>query len=327
MTLEPSESPLIDQLIDQRDRYQSYLDHCNQQATHARQQLVRINALLLDQFLPTPDASTIALPATLHEFPDPSPLTSGTSAPEVDQLSKPAPKANSKPSKPAIALNAKPPADKKRPGSPLQLPLLAPYRSMSKIAAVGQVLQAHRGSSVKPETIIQSLYGELSAADQKAEQGRMRATLNQGVRKGLWSKSKGRGGDYALEQPKPSSKTAVEQPPSKAKPSRSALSPGRKSQKPPKPKSQPATEQAVAETAPGRGKARGQSLMEQVIDVMLAHPREAMTSEAVAKEIFGSLPSREWAAIRKRISGVFSQGVKEGKWERVPNESGAYIYQ
>ncbi|MBW4549940.1 MAG: hypothetical protein KME35_02295 [Aphanocapsa sp. GSE-SYN-MK-11-07L] len=317
MPLESSDSPLIEHLIAQRDRYQSLIDQCNQQTTHARQQLAHINALLLDQFLPTSDASAISTTATLHEPPDPPVLLSGTLVPEVDQLPKPATKGKSKPSKPSIAAKAKPPANKKQPGSPLQLPLLAPYSSMSKLAAVGQVLQAHRGIAVKPETIIQALYGDLNIADQKAEQGRMRATLNQGVRKGLWSKSKGRGGDYTLEQPKPTSETAVEKPPSKAK----------RSQKPPKLKSQPATEPAVAKPAPGKGKSRGQSLMEQVIDVMIAHPREVMTSEAVAKEIFGALPSREWAAIRKRISGIFSQGVKEGKWERVPNEKGAYIYQ
>jgi hypothetical protein len=325
MTLEQSDSLFIEQLIAQRDRYQTYIDQCNQQATHARQQLAHINALLLDQLLPAVDSSQIpsqtaqpiAFTATHQESSYPSALPSSTPAPEVDPLSKPATKVKSKPSKPAIAAKAKSPADQKRPGSPLQLPLLAPYASMSKIAAVGQVLQEHRGSSVNPETIIQKLYGDLNIADQKAEHGRMRATLNQGVRNGLWKKVKGRGGDYTLEQPKPPSESAVEQPPSKSQ----------RSQKPPKPKSQSATEPAVAKPALGRGKARGQSLMEQVIDVMIAHPRAVMTSEAVAKEIFGVLPSREWAAIRKRISGVFSQGVKEGKWERVPNETGAYIYQ
>ncbi|MBW4550446.1 MAG: hypothetical protein KME35_04970 [Aphanocapsa sp. GSE-SYN-MK-11-07L] len=324
MPLESSDSPLIEHLIDQRDRYQSLINQCNLQAIHARQQLAHINALLMDQLLPTVDLASIpsttvqpnALPATRQEAPNPPALPSGT-PPEVNQLSKPAVKVKSKSSKPAIAAKAKPPTNKKRPGSPLQLPLVAPYSSMSKIAAVGQVLQEHRGSSVNPETMIQRLYGELNIADQKAEQGRMRATLNQGVRKGLWNKSKGRGGDYTLEQPNPPSESAVEKPPSKAK----------RSQNPPQPKSQPATEPAVAKPALGKGKARGQSLMEQVIDVMIAHPREVMTSEIVAKEIFGSLPSWEWAAIRKRISGIFSQGVKEGKWERVPNEKGVYIYQ
>jgi hypothetical protein len=325
MTFEPSDSPFIEQLIAQRDRYQSQIDHYDQQATYARQQLAHINALLLDQFLPTTAPSPIpsgtaqplALAATLQEPPYPPALPSRTPTPEVEQLPKPAAKLKIKPLKPAPAAKAERTAKQKRPGSPLQLPLLAPYAHLSKIAAVGEVLKEHRGSSVKPETIIQAIYGELSAADLKAERPRMRAVLNQGVRKGLWSKSQGRGGDYILDAPK--SEPAANKPPSKAKRSQS--------KKPAQPKSKPASRQTVEKSAPGKGKARGLSLMAQVIDAMLSHPGEVMTSEAVAKEIFGSLPSREWAAVRKRISGIFSQGLKEQKWQRVPNEKGAYIYQ
>ncbi len=322
MTLQHSDSPFVEQLIAQRDRYFAYIEQYESQASYARQQLAHINALLLEQYLPASDPSPIAITATRQEPSYLPALTSGTAAPEIDSEANPPAiaKPRSKPPQPATvapAAKAKPAADRKRPGSQLQLPLLTPYAHLSKIAAVGQVLQEHRGSNVKPETIIQTIYGELKAAELKAERPRMRATLNHGARKGLWSKSKGRGGDYSLEQPK--SKTAVKKPPSNAKRS--------KSPKPAQPKSQPTLKRTVVKSAPGKGKARGQSLMEQVIDVMLAHPRQVMTSEVVAKEIFGSLPSREWATVRKRISGIFSQGVKEEKWQRVPNEKGAYIFQ
>jgi hypothetical protein len=325
MTLEPSDSPFIEHLIAQRDRYQSQIDQYESEASYARQQLAHINALLLDHFMSTSDASAISTTATLQEPPYPPALPSGTPAQEVEQLPQQSAKAKAKLSKPAPASKAKRTSKQKRPGSPLQLPLLAPYVHLSKIAAVGEVLQEHRGSSVKPETIIKAIYGELSADDQKSERPRMRAVLNQGVRTGLWSKSQGRGGDYILDAPK--SEPAANQPPSQAKPSRSASQSRRESKKPAQPEAKQTSKQTLQKSAPGKGKAGGQSLMAQVIDAMLAHPGEVMTSEAVAKEIFGSLPSREWAAIRKRISGIFSQGLKEGKWQRVPNEKGAYIYQ
>jgi hypothetical protein len=332
MIFEPSDSPFTAQLIAQRDRYQSQIDQYESEASYARQQLAHINALLLDQFLPAADlppissqaTQQIALPATEEPLYPPA-LPSSTPAPQVDQIPKPAAKPKSKRSKPGPAAKATPTAQQKRPGSPLQLPLVAPYTTMSKIAAVGQVLREHQGSNVNPESIIQTIYGQLSPATLKAERPRMRAVLNQGVRKRLWSKSQGRGGDYILNAPK--SESAANQRSSKANPSGSASPSRQKSKKPAQPKSKPTARQTVQKSAPGKGKARGQSLMAQVIDAMLSHPGEVMTSEAVAKEIFGSLPSREWAAVRKRISGIFSQGLKEGKWQRVPSEKGAYIYQ
>jgi hypothetical protein len=326
MTLEPSTSPFVEQLIAQRDYCQTQIDQYERQSSFARQQLTHINALLLDQFLPASDSSPIAIAATRQEAIYPPALMGVTAAispgltepaTNVDQLlnSPTIAEPEIEPSKPRRAANAtaKSPVSRKQPRPQTKLPLLAPYAHLSKIDAVGQVLQEHRGSDVNTETIIQILYGDLSAADLKDERTRMRATLNHGARKKLWNRAQKRGGRYSLDQPKSVEKKGQ----TKAKSSRS--------QKPVQPKSKPASKQTVEKSAPGNAKALGQSLMEKVISVMQAHPGEVMTSESVARIIFGSLPSREWAAIRKRISGIFSQGVRQEKWQRLPNEKGAYI--
>ncbi len=308
MTLEPSDSPFVDQLITQRDYYQAQIETFEQQANHARQQLVHINALLLDQFLPASDSSPIAIAATRQEVAYRPALTNG--APETAQLLGSAP-ITQPTSEVKSAVPAKPVTDRK--GRPQTLlPLLAPYAHLSKIAAVGQVLQEHQGSGVNPEAVIQSLYGDLNAADLKDEQTRMRATLNHGVRKGLWRKQ-GRGGDYALNESKSlqSKPQAAQAQPKSSEASQLAQ---------PKP-----AKQTAKKSKTSRG--RGQSLMDQVVNVMQSHPGEVMTSESVAKELFGSLPSKQWAAVRKRISGIFSQGVQLKKWQRVANQKGAYILE
>jgi hypothetical protein len=336
MTLEPSTSPFVEQLIAQKDYYQAQIDQYERQASFARQQLTHINALLLDQFLPASDSSPIAIAATRQETYPPA-LMGATAAisPElaelatnVDQIltSPTVAEPQTEPSKPkrtapkrTVKATAKPSAKRKQPRPQTKLPLLAPYAHLSKIDAVGQVLQEHRGSDLNTETIIQTLYGDLSAADLKAERTRMRATLNHGTRKKLWNRLEKRGGRYSLE------KLAGKKEQTKAKSSRSALPSRRESQKTVQPKSKPTSKQTVKKSAPGKAKAAGQSLMEKVISAMQAHPGEVMTSETVARIIFGSLPSRDWAAARKRISGIFSQGVRQKKWQRLPNEKGAYV--
>jgi hypothetical protein len=329
MTLESSTSPFVEQLIAQKDHYQAQVDQYERQASLARQQLTHINALLLDQFLPASDASPIAIAATRQETYPPA-LMSATAA-IAPGLTEPATNVNQilngstvaepsiQPSKPRRTAKAKPSGNRKQPRPQTKLPLLAPYAHLSKIDAVGQVLQEQRGSDLNTETIIQVLYGDLSAADLKAERTRMRATLNHGTRKKLWNRLAKRGGRYSLDKP------AANKGQTKAKSSRSALSSRSESQKSVQPKSKPASRQTGKKSAPGKAKAVGQSLMEKVISVMQAHPGKVMTSEAVAQIIFGSLPSREWAAVRKRISGIFSQGVRQKKWQRLPNEKGAYI--
>ncbi|MBW4553667.1 MAG: hypothetical protein KME35_21535 [Aphanocapsa sp. GSE-SYN-MK-11-07L] len=325
MTPESSDSPFVEQLIAQRDYYQAQIENFEQQASHARQQLVHINALLLDQFLPASDPSPIpsgtaelneiislregeAIAATRQEPAHPA-LTSGSSG--IAQLSSPT--AIAEPPSQIFEPAAAPKPIANRKGRPQTLlPLLAPYAHLSKMAAVAQVLQEHHGNGVKPDAVIQFLYGGLSATDLKAEQTRMRATLNHGVRKGTWSKLKGRGGDYAWQDPN----SAASQPEATKSQPKSAKASQR---------DKPAAKQTATKSATSKG--RGQSLMDQVSNVMQSHPGEVMTSELVAKELFGSLPSKQWATARKRISGIFSQGVQLKKWQRVANQKGAYILE
>ncbi len=341
MTLESSSSPFVDQLIAQRDFYQSQIDEYERQASYARQQVTHINALLLDQFLPASDPSPIsfgtakpnAIAATRQEATYPPALMGETAAisPEITASATNEDQIQSSPTiaepqiespKPLRVTNsaakpAKPRVNRKLPRPQTKLPLLAPYAHLSKIDAVGQVLQEHRDSNLNTETIIQILYGDLNAADLKAEQTRMRATLNHGARKKLWNRLEKRGGLYSLEIQNSSKKKGQ----TKAKSSRSQKT----VEKTVDPTSKPTPKQTTKKSAPGKAKAVGQSLMEKVINVMQAHPGKVMTSESVAQVIFGSLPSREWAAARKRISGIFSQGVRQDKWQRVSNEKGAYI--
>jgi hypothetical protein len=123
------------------------------------------------------------------------------------------------------------------------LTLLPAYAEMTKRDAIAQVLTVASGEVLHHDTIIQTLYGDLSLEDLKEERIRIKTALLTGVRDGKWQKAS-----------VPSSyfiKTIA----AGAKPKR----PGRKPEptKEPKPKPQP---EPVAEVAPASAKAKAAKL-------------------------------------------------------------------
>jgi hypothetical protein len=347
MTMNSQDSPILEQLIALRDHYQVLVEQHEHKVIHARQQLTHINALLVDQFLPASGSAALSI-AALQQEPSFLPAISGATA-ALSSLSAPdAPTGvasddtdddDEDESELMATTAAQSSPDLKRFGPQTKLPLLKPYAHLSKIGAVKQVLQENQGNVLQADSIIKTLYGDLSIEDLRDERIRIRATLNLGVRQGLWTRLKGRGGRYTLEPQKAQSATAK----TKTKAEKSTRGRGARAASAPveKPagkrgaKSVAATAKSPAKAAaksaakmsPTGRRLRGGSLMERVINVMRAHPGEVMTSESVAQEIFGSLQGGERAKARRRISDIFSKGVPLKHWRRVQNQKGAYIVQ
>jgi hypothetical protein len=69
------------------------------------------------------------------------------------------------------------------------LPLLPEFEGMNKLEAISKVLTGQSGHVLHQDSILQMLYGDLSPDVLKGETRKLRASLFQGVSKGLWQKA------------------------------------------------------------------------------------------------------------------------------------------
>jgi hypothetical protein len=127
----------------------------------------------------------------------------------------------------------------------ISLTVLPAFEGMTKLDAIAAVLGQNLGEVLHQDTIIQTLYGDLSPEDLKKERVRMDTCLRNGVKNNKWEKA-----------PVPAS-YVLEATAARAKPKR----PGRKPDptKEPKPKPQPEpvakVEAAKAQTTAAKAKA------------------------------------------------------------------------
>jgi hypothetical protein len=95
-------------------------------------------------------------------------------------------------------------AKTKTPSSGKSFPMLPEYQGMTKIDAIAKVLTQQSDRVVHQDTIIQLLYGDLSPEELHLESRRMRASLFQGVSKGLWQRAPKQPSSYILKSAKES---------------------------------------------------------------------------------------------------------------------------
>lgn len=187
---------------------------------------------------------------------------------------------------------------------------------MSKIEAVGQILQENAGQVLHMDEIITALVGKLNEADLKAERSRLKDILYKGTIQERWVKLKDQPQHYTLDKillktsptskPKQSSQKATKSRPtsSKAKPAGKA---GQQGWQP---------------------EYQGKPLTAAISDIMQAHQGEVMTTEGVAEELYGQeylFSATELTAVKKQIGTVLAKGVKMKDWQRVKDRRGAYI--
>ncbi len=100
----------------------------------------------------------------------------------------PAAKAADQPKPKAKTITAKAKSEA-APAPRISFPLLPAYQGKSKLDAISTVLEANQGKVVHQDSVIKELYGDLSPEALKVERLRMKAALNQGVKKKLWQKA------------------------------------------------------------------------------------------------------------------------------------------
>ena len=289
-------------LIGLRSHYQSIAAQHQQSATHASSQLAHINALLADQLVlqqlvSIPASNTIAPTQQLQQLnPEPEPQDASAN---ID-LDQPTDVDASEASEDVLS------QEQDNLSSPTKTRLLPEYQNLSKIQAVEKLLRANQGSILHVDYIIRALYGEIDALAIKEEKPRMYDTLTQGTKKGLWVKVPDSPSCYTIDLKLVPSDQAVKQQ---------------------------STERVTSHrTTPAKGKAderllpayKHLNLTSAVESVVHQYAGQILTTEQIAKELFGELSGKTLTQAKNKIGKTLWSGSKQGRWQSIPGKIGCY---
>lgn len=322
---------LTQSLIALRSHYQSIAAQHQQSATHASSQLAHINALLADQLVlqqsvSIPASNTIKPPEqlqlpnseprlghgeTLRHTPIFPPDAIPTDADiDVDHPTDVDASTNIDVDHPTDvdASELFENLDSNEQGnlsSPIKTPMLPEYRHLSKIQAVEKLLRANQGSILHVDYIIRALYGEMDAPAIKDEKPRMYDTLTQGTKKGLWVKVPDSPSCYTIDL--------------KLVPPNGAAK-------------QQSTHVSSYRTTPAKGKAYEQllpaykhlNLTSAVESVVHQYAGQILTTEQIAKELFGELSGKTLTQAKNKIGKTLWSGSRQGRWQSIPGKIGCY---
>ena len=348
----------VQSLVDMRSQCHAQLEASQRQAAHAREQLTHINALLADQVsLPLIEHSFELQAAAIEGQPqqaisgiaEPEPESFSQTEAELAQqqsqteaelaqqqsqteaelaqqqsqteaelaqqqsqteaeLAQQQPQAEAAETPLAVEEKSE---DAARSPSAIKTPMKAEYQHLTKIQAVEKLLQENQGKILTVEYIIWSLYGDMDAEAVKAEKPRIYDTLGQGVDKGIWEKVPDQPACYtyklSLVEPTADSESAT----AKTSP-RLPLSSRRRPSR--------------------RGKSDDMlprynhlSLTAAVEVVVNEHPGEVITTEKVAKVLYGEdIEGRALIKAKDRIGKTLWGGATQGRWQRIPGRLGCY---
>jgi hypothetical protein len=345
MTVNTSEQTSLDLLITLKSQYEYALTEANAKAVYLREQLAHVNALLINQLIPSSNgaqplqanvtdlAPMLALSAQIEtlgsdfspQLPSlevaepisvPRNTTTVTPRKQKRAISKIALKVAPKPEKPASKRHS--------------LSLLPTYQGLQKLEAIAQVLKAAAGQEVTIDSVVQTLYGNLSAAEHKAERFRMKTAMFQGVKKGFWQKA-ATPSSYLIPAIKGRSSGQKAVKASLVAKAEEAIALA--------PESQAASRLAKSsKTKPGpvAGTNKRNSLpllpvyqdMKKLdaIGVVLENYRgEVLHHDTIIQMLYGDLSPAELKAERVRIKTALLTGVKNNRWEKAPKPSSYFI--
>jgi hypothetical protein len=192
------------------------------------------------------------------------------------------------------------------------LSLLPAYDGMNKLEAIAQVLTEQSGHVLHQDTLFQLLYGEVSPEILSEESRRMRASLFQGVTKGLWEKASTQPSSYLAKASsgRPPTSTAVAPVPAQGR-------------------NQPIASTAAKATAPTKTASRGRtqvlslpaqyaglSKIETVAKVLEANHGKAMHMGEIIEHLYGKLSGEDLKAEKVRMKDVMTRGVQRQLWNK-----------
>ncbi len=295
----PTPSPL-DTLITLKSQYERSLSEAETQASHLREQLSHVNALLLNQLVPSQAPIKSAEPTLTLEEADALverlALAPAASEAPVSNTPKPnvsTPKSKSEP-------QPTPASGKRNPR-----PLLPAYAGLTRVEAIAQLLQATPGQDVTTAQISEGLFGTLSAADHKAERKSLNTQLYKGQSQKLWQKGTALG-TYTIGAPTPSA--SVEPTP-----------------KTPATKAEPPATTAKRKSLTLLPAYAELTKRDAIAQVLTASSGKVMHQDTIIKSLYGDLSPEELKEERVRIKTALLTGVKDQKWQKASAPSSYFI--
>jgi hypothetical protein len=324
-------------LIELRHHYQNMIAQAEYQVTQAKSQIEHIDALLVNGLLQSQEPAVLKADVILD-----MPALAAASVPDFDSDARASQSANDS-SEPKVSATkarktkakavTKPQATKARSSGRESFPLLPAYQGMTKLEAIGQILSEQSGHVLHQDTIIQLLYGDLSPEVLKVESRRMRASLFQGVTKGLWQRAPKQPSSYIASgnarksktteseniAPKERAKTAkTSQPENEPSAIPSTARAGRKSKT-------AATEAATPKKSSSRGREQvlslpaeyaGLSKIDTVAKVLDENKGKVMHMDDIIEQLYGKLSGDDLKAEKVRMKDVMTRGVKRKLWRK-----------
>jgi hypothetical protein len=300
-------------LIELRHYYENLVAQSESQAIQARVQIEHIDALLVNSLLQT--QGQIALSANIVD--NASALSAAQRrAPEAEPLPE---------DYTAKAKTAKAKSEVRKSSlSRESFPLLPKYEGMTKLESISQILSEQSGHVLHQDTITQLLYGDLSPEVLKVESRRMRASLFQGITKGLWQRAAKQPSCY-ITQPSNNSKTY----PANDKRSVSAKTiiqpaiPATKVER--KPKVSTRTKAITSAKPVPRGRTQvlslpaqytGLSKIDAVVKVLEENIGTVMHMDEIIQHLYGKLTDNELKSEKVRMKDVMTRGVQRKLWQK-----------
>jgi hypothetical protein len=313
MTVASSEQTLVNNLISLKTQYEQALTEADNIASHYREQLSHVNALLLNQLgsvgglVPFQAHIKSAEPvldaiAALQESTPVDRLTLAPAIAEVASVTSTTPEVSPKSRQ---AKTESPQAV----GGRTPRELLPVHQGLKRLDAIAKVFQNHQGQEVTIDTLTQELFGNLSAAAHKAERLKLRTLLYQGEQRGLWQKGSATS-TYLIK----GTGQAVTQAATPAK-SNTADKPRAQAAKAPKVTSKTGTaKQRIS--LPLLPSFQGMTKLEAIETVLKKYSGEVLHHDTIIQNLYGDLSPEEIKAERVRIKTALLGGVKNKKWQK-----------
>lgn len=343
-----SESSPVHHLIALRSHFEQQATEAEAKAATLREQIEHVNALLLHQLAPAHGIETLEtfdettapelflsaqadsptdyedLALTLNTPEAALSLTSETPEPITETAPEPTP---------ATVGRSKPRA------------MQPPYQELTRLKAIAKVLQERQGQEVTINTLIQELFGTLSAAEQKKEAKRLNTLLNQGQKLKLWQKGK-KPSSYLIKSSAGKRKERSSKKGSTTASNTSAAMEGTKTQPTAKATAKTRTQSNTTKAKPGagatkpRGKAKaspekpeiaaakprisltllpafaGKTKQDAIVSVLEQNSGEELHHDEIIQLLYGNLSQEDLKAERKRMTTALRQGVSTNKWQK-----------
>lgn len=317
---------LIQSLVELRSHYQALYEQQQQKAAQVREQVAHVNALLANQIVWQNQQLVSIQAATLDREEQqvlseakepqsseaPQPTLESTVPPNTQTESEPpatpfpTTAEQKEPKSETVTSNKESDQTHSSQVSTLKTRMLPEYQHLTKTQAVEKLLQDHEGSILHVDYIIRALYGELDADAIKAEKPRMYDTLSNGMEKGSWEKVPGQASCYTINlklvEPESIATKTVQQNTTNLR--RQHLR-GKRSE----------------ELLPHY---QHLNLTAAVETVVQENAGQILTTDKVARELYGELEGRVLTKAKDKIGKTLWGGAKQGRWQRVPGRMGCY---